>query len=165
MEPVIRPAAAADLPELLEIYNHYVRETPFTFDVEPVEFEARRAWLEEFARAGPHRLFVAADGERILGYAGSHRFRAKAAYDTSVETTIYLAGDAAGKGLGRRLYTALFDALEGEDLNRAYAGITLPNPASIALHHAFGFRKIAVYSEVGRKLGRYWDVAWYEKAL
>ena len=165
MEPLIRPAAAADLRQLLEIYNHYVRETPSTFDLEPLELEARRAWLGQFAREGPYRLFVAADGERILGYAGSQRFRAKAAYDTSVETTIYLTADAAGKRLGRRLYSALFDALGGEDLNRAYAGITLPNPASVALHHAFGFRKIAVYSEVGRKFGRYWDVAWYEKPL
>jgi phosphinothricin acetyltransferase len=165
MEPEIRPGGAADLPQLVDIYNYYVRETPVTFDVEPFSVEARRPWLEQFARLGCYRLYVAVDGARVLGYADSHRFRAKAAYDTSVETTVYCAPDARGQGIGRRLYAELFAALAGEDLNRAYAGVTLPNAASVALHEAFGFRYLATHSEVGRKFERYWDVAWFEKSL
>ncbi len=161
----LRPARASDLPALTALYNHYVRETPVTFDVDPYHVETRRPWLAGFAPAGPHRLFVAEREAVLLGYAGSMRFRPKAAYATSVETTVYLRPESAGQGVGASLYAQLFEALEGEDLHRAYAGITLPNPASIRLHERFGFHSVGIFHEVGRKLGRYWDVAWYEKSL
>jgi phosphinothricin acetyltransferase len=162
---VIRAARADDLPALTEIYNHYVRETPITFDVEPYSIEARRPWLEQFSASGPHRLLVWEQAGRVIGYTSSARFRVKRAYETSVETSIYLAPDAAGNGLGSALYAELFAQLRGEDLHRAYGGVTLPNPASVALHRRFGFRSIGIYREVGRKLGRYWDVEWFEKPL
>ena len=161
----LRPARASDLTALTALYNHYVRETPVTFDVEPYHVETRRPWLEGFAPEGPHRLFVAEREAVLLGYAGSMRFRPKAAYATSVETTVYLRPESAGQGVGALLYAQLFEALRGEDLHRALAGITLPNPASIRLHERFGFRPIGVFHEVGRKFGRYWDVGWYEKSL
>ena len=101
----------------------------------------------------------------ILGYACSSVFRPKAAYASTVETTIYLAPEARGQGLGRRLYQALFQELESEGLHRACAGVTVPNPASEALHLALGFREAGLFGEVGRKFGRYWDVKWFEKAL
>ena len=165
-EETIRAAVAADLDALTRIYNHYVVETAITFDTEPYEAIARRPWLEQFAETGPHRLVVAADSaDRVIGYAGSHRFRPKAAYDTTVEVTVYLAPEVQQKGLGTRLYQALFRRLEGQDLHRAVAGVTLPNPASLALHARFGFTDCGVQSEVGRKLGRYWDVQWLEKQL
>ena len=163
--PVIRPAHDGDFAALTELYNHYVRETPVTFDVDPYHVETRRPWLEGFAPEGPHRLFVAEREAVLLGYAGSMRFRPKAAYATSVETTVYLRPESAGQGVGALLYAQLFEALRGEDLHRALAGITLPNPASIRLHERFGFRPIGVFHEVGRKFGRYWDVGWYEKSL
>jgi phosphinothricin acetyltransferase len=166
MQPVeIRSALPGDLPGLTEIYNHYVRETPITFDVRPHRAEERRAWLEGFAGEGRHRLFVAERAQRVVGYACSQRFRSKAAYDTSVETTVYLDPAATGAGIGGRLYTALFDALAREDVHRALAGITLPNPASIALHKSFGFTPVGVFREVGYKLGRHWDVQWFERAM
>lgn len=161
----LRAARAADLAGLTEIYNHYVRETPVTFDVEPFDAEARRPWLEGFAEQGPYRLLVAERHGELLGYTGSMRFRSKAAYLTSVETTVYVRPGCTGRGLGALLYAELFDALRGEALHRAYAGITIPNPISIRLHERFGFRPVGVFHEVGRKLGRYWDVAWYEKSL
>ena len=101
----------------------------------------------------------------VLGYATSSPFRPKPAYSTSVEVSVYCAPEAAGRGIGTLLYKALFEALEGEDLHRAYAGIAQPNEASARLHARFGFRHIGTYEEVGRKFGRYWDVAWYEKKL
>ena len=100
-----------------------------------------------------------------MGYAAALPFRSKPAYLTSIEATVYLEPASTGRGLGAALYTALFDALRGEDLHRAYAGITLPNAASLALHRRFGFEEVGVYREVGRKLGRYWDVQWFEKRL
>jgi len=160
-----RPAVESDLADLTEIYNHYVRETAITFDLEPFCVADRRPWFEAFGQNGRHRLFVAEDQGRITGYACSHRFRVKGAYETSVETSVYLRSGCEGRGLGTALYTDLFRNLEGEDVHRAYAGITLPNPGSIALHERFGFREIGVFAEVGRKLGRYWDVAWYEARL
>jgi phosphinothricin acetyltransferase len=162
---VVRPATEEDLEAINEIYNHYVVSTHFTFDDEPVTMASRREWLTHYEPAGRHRVFVAAESERVVGFATSSRFRPKPAYITSVETSIYVAPEAAGRGLGGQLYTALFKALEGEDVHRAYAGIALPNPESIALHEKFGFRRVAHFSEQGRKFGRYWDVDWFEKAL
>jgi phosphinothricin acetyltransferase len=91
--------------------------------------------------------------------------RPKPAYETSVETPIYICTDAVGQGAGSKLYGELFKALEAEDVHRAYAGIALPNPASIALHERFAFKRVAHFTEQGRKFGRYWDVAWYEKPI
>jgi phosphinothricin acetyltransferase len=161
----IRRGEARDLEPLTELYNHYVRETAITFDVTPFTLDERRRWLDGFAATGPHQLFVAARDEGVLGFACSRLFREKAAYRTSVETSVYLRPGASGRGIGRQLYTALFAALEGQDVHRAIAGITLPNPASVALHARFAFERVGVFTEVGRKLGRYWDVLWMEKRL
>jgi phosphinothricin acetyltransferase len=162
---VVRPATEADLELLNAIYNHYVRETHFTFDLEPISAEARREWFGHYSATGRHRLMVAVAGDAVIGYASSSRFRPKAAYLTSVETSVYLAPDAVGRGAGSKLYEALFKALEGEDVHRAYAGIALPNPASVALHERVGFKRVAHFTEQGRKFDRYWDVAWFEKPL
>ena len=161
----VRPAATDDLDAINDIYNHYVTESHFTFDVEPLDIDVRREWFGHFSTSGRYRLFVALDEDDIVGYASSSRFRPKPGYETSVETSIYLAPEAIGKGAGSRLYENLFKSLEGEDLHRAYAGIALPNPPSIALHERFGFKRVAHYTEQGRKFGRYWDVAWFEKPL
>ncbi|MEU1617534.1 N-acetyltransferase family protein [Streptomyces sp. NPDC005722] len=170
VEVQVRPGGEEDLQALTDLYNHYVRETPITFDLVPLSPEQRRPWLLSHPEDGPHRLLVAhgpgPDGPNgLLGYATSSPFRQKAAYSTSVETSVYCAPEAAGRGVGTLLYAALFEALRGEDLHRAYAGIAQPNEASVRLHTRFGFRPLGVYREVGRKFGRYWDVAWYEKDL
>lgn len=168
-EVQVRSGRNEDLDALTDLYNHYVRETPITFDLEPLTPEQRRPWLLSHPEDGPYRLLVACEsaaasgGSRILGYATSSPFRPKAAYATSVEVSVYCAPDAVGLGVGTLLYKALFEALEGEDLHRAYAGIAQPNEVSGRLHERFGFRPVGVYREVGRKFGRYWDVAWYEK--
>ncbi|MFE7074448.1 GNAT family N-acetyltransferase [Streptomyces sp. NPDC057620] len=166
-EVQVRPGVEADLGALTDIYNHYVRETPVTFDTAVFTPEERRPWLLSHPEDGPHRLMVAvdADSQRILGYATSSEFRPRPAYATSVAMTVYVAPGAGGRGIGTQLYTALFDALVGEDLHRAYAGIVQPNEASVRLHERFGFRYLGTYREAGRKLGRYWDVARYEKDL
>lgn len=161
----IHPGVAADLPGLNDIYNHYVIETATTFDVTPISREERKAWFRDFGRRGPHRLFVATGADGPIGFASSKDLRAKEAYSTTVEVTVYLAPGASGRGTGTRLYSALFDALAEEEVHRAYAGITIPNQASIALHEKLGFCKIGIYHEVGRKFGRYWSVQWYELRL
>ncbi|MEV0317159.1 N-acetyltransferase family protein [Streptomyces sp. NPDC050658] len=188
-EVQVRPGTEGDLAALTDIYNHYVRETAITFDTAVFLPEERRPWLLSHPEDGPHRLMVAQERKsaaepgpaaepdpaeqnpgRILGYATSSPFRPKPAYATSVEVSVYCAPDAAGRGIGTLLYKSLFEALDDEaaahgDLHRAYAGIAQPNHASHRLHERFGFRHVGTYKEVGRKFGRYWDVAWYERPL
>ncbi|MGA8010858.1 MAG: N-acetyltransferase family protein [Candidatus Acidiferrales bacterium] len=161
----IRPTARGDLPRLTEIYNYYVIHTPVTFDIEPYTVERRTTWFDQFGATGRHRLMVAEENGVVLGYAGTIRFRPKAAYETTVETTIYCAQEAIGKGIGSLLYRALFEALQDEDVHRIVAGYTLPNDASAALHERCGFKPVGIYTEVGRKFGRYWDVQWTERPL
>lgn len=161
----IRAAGQSDLPSLTEIYNHYVLHTPVTFDIEPQTVDQRAVWFSQFAAAGRYRLLVAEEDGLLLGYAGTTRFRPKPAYSTTVETTIYCAPEATGRGIGRALYSALFAALAGEEIHRIVAGYVPPNPASAALHHHFGFTPIGIFTENGYKFGRYWDVCWLERPL
>ena len=163
MHTLIRPVVQNDLRALLDIYNHYVRHTHITFEIEPRTLEQQKDWYAHFGATGRYQCFVAEVGTTVHGWASSHRFRERAAYDTSVETSVYLAPDQARKGLGRKLYGALFDALAREDVHRAYGVIALPNAASVALHRACGFQRVAALNEVGRKFDRFWDVAWFEK--
>jgi phosphinothricin acetyltransferase len=165
MTVTTRTAARADIPRLTEIYNHYVIHTPVTFDLEPYTIERRMEWFAQFAPTGRHRLLVAEENGIVLGYGGTTRFRAKPAYDTTVETTIYTAPEAVGKGIGKKLYAALFEALASENVHRLVGGFTLPNAGSQKLHEYFGFKNVGVFSEVGYKFGKYWDVQWTERPL
>jgi phosphinothricin acetyltransferase len=161
----VRPATESDLPVVNDVYNQYVAETHYTFDVEPMTIDERREWFTHYDETGRYRVMVAVSEGIVIGYASSSRFRLKPAYETSIETSVYLAPESLGRGAGSRLYEGLFKALGGEDVHRAYAGIALPNPASIGLHERLGFKRVAHFTEQGRKFGRYWDVAWYEKPL
>jgi phosphinothricin acetyltransferase len=161
----IRPATRDDLARLTEIYNHYVINTPVTFDIEPRTIEQFAPWFEEHTLGGRYHLFVAEEAGRVLGWAGTGRFRDRAAYDPSVETTIYCAPEATGRKIGTLLYTALFKAIAGEDIHRVLAGITMPNESSVAIHRRFGFEQVGRFSDCGRKFGRYWDVLWMEKPM
>jgi len=165
MSVVVRPGSVADSVALADIYNHYVVHTAITFDTVPVTPGGRAEWLTHYAEEGPNRLLVAVVDGVMAGYATSSPFRSRPAYATSIETSVYCRPGFTGRGIGARLYATLFEALRGEDVHRAYAGITIPNAASEVLHRRFDFSDIGVYHEVGRKFGRYWDVLWLEKRL
>ena len=171
MQVTIRPAEARDLSALVRIYNHYIESSPATFDLAPHTIDERRDWFGAYSDRGRHRMLVAetapdsdaGGAPRVVGYAGSGQFRKKAAYDPSVEASIYLDPDATGHGVGAVLYEELLGLMRGEPgVHRVYAGITLPNDASVALHERFGFERVGTFREVGLKFDRYWDVAWYE---
>lgn len=159
----IRDATRDDAPAILEIYRHYVIDTSSTFEVEPPSLEEivkrvqrnqeKWAWL------------VAVDEDGVLGYAYGGMHRAREAYNSSVETSIYLSKDATGRGVGRRLYDSLHDRLTELGYCNAYAGITLPNPASIRLHLAVGYRFVGVFPRIGFKFGQWHDVAWWTRRL
>lgn len=161
----IRHARPEDLPAITGIYNHYVENTPTTFDLASFEVSQRLAWFEQFEENSRHQLLVGTLDDQVIGYACSTGFRPKAAYDQSVEVTIYLAPDAGGHGRGTQLYQSLFTALEHQDVHRCYAVITLPNDASLAIHRKFGFKQVGWLTEVGFKFDQYWDTAWLEKRL
>jgi phosphinothricin acetyltransferase len=161
----VRPATEHNLARINDIYNQYVVETHYTFDIEPMSIDARREWFTHYGPTGRYRVLVAMVEGAVVGYTCTSRYRPKAAYETSVETSVYLAPDAVGRGIGTRLYEELFKELKAEDVHRAYAGIALPNQASIALHERFGFKRVAHFSEQGRKFDRFWDVGWYEKQI
>lgn len=161
----IRVACPADRIAITAIYNYYIRETPFTFDLDDVTAESRSGWFEQFAARGRHQLLVAVSGDALVGYACSTPFKPKPAYLPTVETTIYLAPQATGRGIGKRLYAALLERLATEDVHRAFAGIVVPNAASVALHEALGFEWVGTLDEAGRKFDRWWTVAWYLKPM
>ncbi|HET9250211.1 MAG TPA: GNAT family N-acetyltransferase [Actinomycetota bacterium] len=161
----IGPGSLGDLAAIDGFYAHYVRTSAISFDVEPPTDAWRREWFERFDTRGRHRLMVARQDGVAVGYAASLPYRPREAYAPSVETSVYLAPGHVGRGLGSALYDALLSELEREDVHRAYAGIAMPNPASVRLHERFGFRRAGYYTEQGRKFGRYWDVAWYERSF
>ncbi len=163
---IIRLGRIEDLPKLTEIYNYYIIHTAITFDIEPYTLEERKErWFDKFRDSEIYRLFVAECDGIVVGYATSGQFRDKAAYASSVETSIYLDSNFNGRGLGTLLYQKLFEELEKTSVHRAYGGITLPNCASIALHKKFGFNEIGTYNEVGNKFGKYHDVKWFERKM
>src|SRR5688572_3030503 len=118
----IREAHDGDLDPIDAIYTHYVLKTHVTFDVEPRTDEQRREWFSNHATGGRYRLLVAHSDGRVVGYASSGPWRPKRAYETSVETSVYVAEGLAGHGIGTRLYAELFQLLESQDVHRAYAG-------------------------------------------
>ncbi len=157
----IRDAAAADAAGIAAIYAAEVRTGYATFDLEP---PPAAHWAELVAtRHGAHHLLVAADGGAVVGYAKSGTFRPRPAYDTTVETSIYL--QRRGTGLGTALYAALLDRLDDGDAHLAVANIALPNDASVRLHERFGFTASGTLHEVGRKFGTWHDVVCYQRPL
>jgi len=162
---VIRPGGPGDIAAINDLYNRFVHDTPITFDVAPTSLDQRRQWFDQFDSTGPYRIFVAERDGVLAGYAASLRFRKKAAYFTSVETSIYVDPKLQGSGVGNRLYQALLDQIADQGVHRAYAGITLPNEASEALHRKMGFEYVGTFHQVGYKFGSFWDVAWFEAAL
>jgi phosphinothricin acetyltransferase len=164
MDLQIRPGEAGDLNRLVEIYNYYVTETHITFDTDAFAVGARTQWFTQFAETGPYRLLVAEADDDILGYATSTVFKPRAAYNTSVESTVYMDNSHQGKGVGTQLYSQLINELLREDsVHRAYGGVALPNSDSVALHEKLGFKRVGSYHEVGFKFGKFWNVDWFEK--
>ena len=162
--PAIRPAMPDDAAAICAIYNPYIATTTISFEeqqVAPAEMAQRIADVEA---AGLSWLVALVDGQ-LAGYAYATKWRARPAYRTSVESSVYLDGKAAGRGLGSALYRALLDDLRTREVHMVIGGIAQPNERSVALHEKLGFRKVAHFSEVGRKFGRWVDVGYWELRL
>lgn len=161
MAVLIRLASEADAAAIAAIYRPYVERTHFTFEEIPPDAADIAASLG----SPVHPWLVAEEGERVVGYASTSPMRNRAAYRWSVETGIYLAPGAQGRGLGRQLLSTHLELLERQGMVTAIAGIALPNDASIALHEKLGFRLSGIERGVGFKLGRWVDVGRWQRDL
>ena len=159
----LRCGTPEDLPGILSILNHYILNTHHTFDTVPFTVDDKSAWIAQFNDTGPYQILVAESNDRILGYAHSCSFKPKPAYDITVETTVYLQHELTGSGLGSRLMNRLLERISKTDIRSAVAMITLPSPASVALHQKLGYREAGKLKEAGFKFQRYWDVGLYQK--
>jgi len=160
----IRLARREDVPRLLAIYAPFVLRTPVTFETEVPGEEAFWERVRGVLAHAPWLVHEAPDGD-IAGYAYAARHRERAAYGWCVEPSVYVADRHRRRGVARALYGRLLDLLRRQGFRHAYAGITLPNEASVALHEALGFRLLATYRSVGYKLGAWRDVGWWELGL
>ena len=160
MEPIIRKATSDDLARINEIYNDYIVDNHTSFDTDPWTLSERREWFTKYQEddVGRYQVLVLQAGGRVVGFASSSPFRPKAAYDTSVETTIVLEQAATGQGHGQPLMEALVGQLAASGVHRAYALIALPNEPSIKLHARVGYQSVGTLDEVGHKLDQFHSV-------
>ncbi len=159
---MIRPATPNDAERICDIYNHYIQNSIFTFEETPVSTnEMRRRILEIAARLS---WLVYESDHTVVGFAYAGPWKSRSAYRFSVESTIYLAPDVLGRGIGYTLYQTLIRALR-PSCHCVIAGIALPNAASVALHERCEFVQVAHFKQVGYKLGRWIDVGYWQLIL
>jgi L-amino acid N-acyltransferase YncA len=159
----IRLAHSKDASMLHAIYAPFVINTPISFELVPPTEQEMRQRIEQTLQT--HPWLVCEEQGEILGYAYANQHRTRQAYQWSVDVSAYVHERWRGKGIGKALYTSLFALLRLQGFYNVYAGIALPNAASVALHEAMGMRQVGVYSQVGYKLGVWHDVGWWQQSL
>jgi len=163
MKTIIRLASEEDAGQVQAIYGPIVSQTATSFEFEPPSVQEMRRRIADTLK---HLPWLVCDREgEVLGYAYASRHRSRAAYQWSVDVSVYVHSGQRRSGIGRGLYRSLFEMLVMQGYFNAYAGIALPNPASVGLHEAVGFQPVGVYREVGYKLGAWHDVGWWQLAL
>src|SRR5512138_41482 len=157
---IIRAARPADAGQIADIYNHYIRHTGATFEETPLTRPRMARRIRDISGRWPYLVWDA--GGTILGYAYADRFKVRTAYRHTVESTLYVRDGFQRRGIGRALYGELLAALEAREVRAVIGCVAMPNPGSVALHRALGFRRVARLANVGRKFGRWLDVTWWE---
>jgi L-amino acid N-acyltransferase YncA len=167
MQPVerlrFRFAEDHDAAAVQAIYAPYCESSVVSFETKAPSVEEIGQRIRKISEQFP--WIVGEFDHRVLGYAYGSRHSERAAYQWSVDATIYVSPLAQRTGLGRGLYTSLFQILALQGYYKAYAGITLPNPASVGLHEAMSFKPVGIYRGVGYKLGGWHDVGWWQLSL
>jgi phosphinothricin acetyltransferase len=161
--PVIRLATGHDAAQIAEIYAPIVRDTVISFEVKAPTSDEMRHRIEKTLERFPWLVYERRG--RVVAYAYAGELSPRAAYRWSVAVSAYVHESERRRGVARALYTSLFAALVLQGFYNAYAGITLPNPASVGLHEALGFEPVGVYRGVGYKLGAWLDVGWWQLSL
>lgn len=150
------------------IYNHYIANTVVSFEETPLNYAEMQARVNSVLEAGYPWLVVETgeeDNNRLLGYAYAYQWNPRSAYRRTAEMTIYLAQGETGKGWGSSLYQALMTRLHAKGIRTVIGGVSLPNPASEALHESLGFTKVAHFADVGYKFDQWWDVGYWQRQL
>ncbi|HEY2473567.1 MAG TPA: arsinothricin resistance N-acetyltransferase ArsN1 family B [Candidatus Cybelea sp.] len=164
MAALIRAVSPGDATAIAAIYRPVVENTTISFELEAPSEAEMRSRIVALTRGYP--WLVAVDGGRITGYAYASPHRTRAAYASSVDVSVYVDESARRNGIGRGLYFELFARLaQARIFHRAFAGIALPNDASVAFHQHLGFEQVGIYREVGRKFGRWIDVSWWQRGI
>jgi phosphinothricin acetyltransferase len=158
----LRLATTDDADQVRDVYAPYC-QTPISFELEPPSVDEMHRRMS--AVLDQNAWLVCADVGMIVGYAYAAPHRERAAYRWSVDTSVYIHERHHRRGIGRALYTSLFQLLRHQGYVNAYAGVTLPNPGSVGLHEALGFTPVGVYTQVGYKYGAWHDVGWYQLLL
>jgi phosphinothricin acetyltransferase len=163
--PNIRRARREDCPGILGIYNHAVLHTTASYDYEPRTLEHRLEWFDAHER-DDYAVFVAeADDGGIVGWSALNRYHDRVGYRFTAENSVYVAEAWRGKGVGKRLMAPLVPAAEARGLHAIIAAIDASNDASVRLHAAFGFEKVGLFRQVGRKFDRWLDVVYMERIV
>ena len=160
---MIRLASEADASQVAGIYNHYIENTVVSFEEQTVSEKEIATRIDAVIPSFPWLIYE--EGDQILGYAYASRWHGRCAYRYSAESSVYLDASAVGRGVGSALYERLLNELRAMELHTVIGGIALPNPASVALHEKFGFKKVAHYEEVGFKFDRWIDVGYWQLKL
>lgn len=163
MRTTIRLATVSDGEALAHIYRPAVIDSAVSFEMVAPLGKEMGVRVERTLQHTP--WLVCEYGNEVVGFAYASRHRDRPAYQWAVDTTVYIRADQHRTGIGRALYMSLFSILERQGFYTAYAGITLPNEASIGLHTSLGFTPVGVYRGVGFKLGAWRDVAWFEREI
>jgi len=162
---MIRSVELSDAQKIAEIYNHYIESSIATFETRPISKQEMAQRIKD-TQANDLPYLVTVDGQnQVLGYAYASKWKGRCAYRFSVESTVYLAAESTGQGLGKALYDALFKVLKQMKYHAVIAGISLPNPASVAMHETFGMKKVAHFEQVGFKFDQWVDVGYWQKIL
>jgi L-amino acid N-acyltransferase len=160
---LLRPAEIADAEAIRAIYNYEVEHTTATFDLVPRSLADQQRWLAE--RSGAFAAVAAVDGPDLLGFASLSPYKERAAYRTSVEDSVYVARSAHGRGIGKTLLTAVIDTAADHGFHTVFARIEASGIASRRLHESCGFELVGIERQVGRKFGRWLDVALMQRLL
>ena len=164
MSRTIRTATVEDAAGILNIYNPCILTTVITFEETPLSVDQMKARMTETMAGYPWLVCAGEDGA-ILGYAYASRHAVRASYRWSVDVAIYNHPDHQRLGIGRALYRILFAVLRLQGYDNAYAGVALPNPASVGLHESLGFAPAGIFPKAGFKLGQWIDVGWWHLGL
>lgn len=161
--PIVRDARPSDLSAVRAIFNHWIEHSTASFRTVPDTEAQTRTWFE--GRGPEHPVLVAEDGGEVVGWASLNPHKVTGGYRHTVELSVYLRDDARGHGLGRTLLGELLERARAAGHHAVLGGVCTEQSASIRLHEAMGFTKVAHYREVGFKFGRWLDVAYFEKLL
>lgn len=162
-DPIIRPAVLSDAEAIVEIYNHEVATSTAVFDLELRTVEQQRTWLTD--RSGAHAVIVAERGGELAGFASLSSYRPRPAYNTTVENSIYVHQHHRGRGVGLALLNELSEVAIRHGFHTMIGWVATDNSASVALHERAGFHLVGVQQQVGRKFGRWVDIAIMQKLL